>query len=157
MSELQYNFYMVQCDKYGKVASEEEEINLEQNFQGMRYSKAEGLDKIGKPKNIYSEKYANSDRLRVHVPNEITNEATNVTFNFVFVGDNRQKVYRDFLEYVRKGFHRYYDDARKKYLYFCVNSELKPAEEKQYGSVPYLKFELEVQNIFGRTFDSPIV
>lgn len=157
MSELGYNFYMVECDKQGKVANEENEIGLEQHFKGMRYSKAEGLDKIGKPKNIYSEKYADSDRLRVHVPNEITNEATNVTFTFFFVGNDRQKVYHDFLDYVRKGFHRYHDDARNKYLYFCVNSELKPAEEMLYGSVPYLKFDLEVQNIFGRTFDSPIV
>ena len=147
---------MVECDKHGKVASGKEEINLERHFGGLRYSKAEGLDKIGTPKNIYEEKFADSDRLRVYVPSAITNEATTVIFTFFFVGDERQKVYHDFLDYVRNGFHRYHDDARNKYLYFCVKSELKPAEEKQYGSVPYLNLELEVQNIFGRTFDNPL-
>ena len=152
-SEHEYEFFMQECDKHGKLLAGTTAKNLEVDFNGLRYSKAEGLDAIGKPKNIYTEKYSDSDRTRVYIPENITNEPTTVKFTFYFIGDERQKTYHEFLEYVRKGFHRYYDTYRNKYLYFFVDSELKPAEEKLYGSVPYLKFELTVQNIFGKTFD----
>jgi hypothetical protein len=152
-NEYGYEFFMQECDKYGNILAGSTPKNLEVDFQGLRYSRAEGLDKIGKPKNIYTEKYSDSDRMRVHVPENITNEPTTVKFTFYFVGDNRQRTYHAFLEYIRKGYHRYYDTCRRKYLYFFVDSELKPAEEMLYGSAPYLKFDFTAQNIFGKTFD----
>lgn len=154
-SEHGYSFYMQECDNKGHILAGTKGKNLEVDFQGLKYRRAEGLDMIGKPR-IYTEKFADSDRMRVHIPNEITNEPTTVKFSFVFVGDDRQKTYHDFLEYVRKGCHRYYDTCRNKYLYFFVDSELKPAEEMLYGSIPYLKLDITVQNIFGRTFDNPL-
>jgi hypothetical protein len=150
-----YKFYMQGCDKYGNVLGEDTRRNLEEDFEGMRYSKAEGLDKVGKPKNVYTESYSDSDRLRTYVPDELVNEATTVTFTFYFIGDDRRSVYDSFIGYVRNGYHVYVDDARKKYLYFMVNSAMDVAEEKWYGGNPYLKLDLTVQNIFGRTFDVP--
>lgn len=146
---------MTSCTNKGEAIAGASRMNLEKDFNGLRYSRAEGLDKIGKAKNIYTEKYADSDRTRVYMPEVVTNEPTTVNFTFVFVGDNRRNVYDEFLEYVRNGYKVYYDDARRKYLYFFVNSEIKPAEEAHYGSMPYLKMTLSVQNIFGRTFDAP--
>lgn len=155
MSELGYNFYMTSCTSTGGVLEGAIRKNLEVDFRGLRYSRAEGLDKIGKAKNIYTETYADSDRTRVYIPDVITNEATTVNFTFFFVGENRREVYNEFLEYVRNGYKVYYDDARKKYLYFFISGEIKPAQEVHYGSVPYLKLTISVQNIFGRTFDVP--
>ena len=154
-SDMGIRFYMVECDNKGKVLPDAIEKDLEKDFDGMLYSKAEGLDSVGKPR-TYSEKYNDSDRLRVYLPADITHDATTVEFTFFFTGESKQAVYHEFLSYIGKGFHRYYDNFRKKYLYFFVNSEVKPAEEKHFGSTPYLKLDLTVQNIFGKTFDEPI-
>lgn len=152
-----YKFYMQACDSKGKILDSSPSIDLENypDFEGLRYSKADGLDKVGSPR-VYTEKYADSDRLRVHMPDNLTNESTTVEFTFFFVGENRRASYHNFVEYVRSGFRRYYDSARKKYLYFFVNSEIAPATERWFGSVPYLELKLTVQNIFGRTFDTPL-
>lgn len=153
---MNYKFYMQECNSQGKVLAGAPIKDLEVDFNGMKYSKVEGLDKIGKPR-IYTERFADSDRLRVHIPSELTNDATTVKFTFFFTGENRREVYDSFIEYVRKGFKRYHDTARNKYLYFCVNTEIAPAKEQWYGSTPYLELQLTVQNIFGRTFNEPII
>lgn len=152
-SEIGIHFYMVECDNKGRVLGEEKDI--EASFNGLTYMKADGLNALGKPK-IYKEQFADSDRVRVYKPETTTREATKVKFSFVIVGDNRYATYDAFAEYVSDNFIRYHDTARNKYLYFYVDSEIKPAKEMFYGSQPYLTLDLEVQNIFGQTFDEPI-
>lgn len=152
-SEMGIHFYMVECDSKGKVVGEERD--LEASFDGMVYLKAQGLNKVGKPR-VYTEKFADSDRLRVYKSEKTPREATTVTFSFLFKGEDRYKTYHAFVDYISKGFKRYYDTARKKYLYFFLNEEVKPAEEIMYGGSPYLTVDVQVQNIFGQTFDEPI-
>ena len=156
--ESTYKFYMQECDSEGRLLAGSRQRDLENDteFEGLKYSKAEGLNKIGKAR-IYKETFKDSDRLRVYIPNNLTNEPTTAKFTFYFTGEDRYKSYDNFVEYVRKGFKRYYDTARNKYLYFCVESEINPASEQWYGGTPYLELGLTVQNIFGRTFDEPIV
>ena len=64
-------------------------IDLENDpdYVGLRYLKAEGMNTIGKSKNIYTEQYADSDRLRVYLPPDgnYANEATVVTMTFVVI------------------------------------------------------------------------
>lgn len=152
-SEQGIHFYMQATDNYGVAIAGAEIKDLEEDFEGLLYSKAEGLNKKGKVKNVYTEQYADSDRLRVHYPAKVTREATAVTFTFYFMGENRYKVYDDFYAYLTEGFRAYWDTARKKRLVFYAPNEYKPAEEMWYGGKPYLKLELQVQNIFGETFD----
>jgi hypothetical protein len=155
-SEIGYHFYMVECDNKGKVADGAEEIDLEEHFSGLTYMKAEGLNKLGKPR-VYTEKFADSDRLRVYKPDDTIREATTVTLSFAFVGDDRYETYHNFVEYISTGVKRYRDTARNKYLYFFVNAEIKPANEMWYGGTPYLTVDIPVQSIFGKTFDEPII
>ena len=149
------HFYMIECDGKGGIIEGAVERDLERDFSGLLYGKAEGIHALGKPR-TYSERYSDSDRLRVYVPPQITRDATTVEFTFYFTGENRQNGYHNFVEYITKGFHRYYDTFRKRYLYFFVSSEIKPAKEALYGSMPYLQLDVTVQNIFGSTFDEPI-
>ena len=150
------HFYMVECDNKGYVASDAVELDLEASFDGLTYMKAEGLNALGKPR-VYTETFADSDRTRVYKPDDILRDATSVTFSFVFTGENRYKTYHDFVEYISTGVKRYRDTARNKYLYFFVNSEIKPAKEMWYGGTPYLTADIQVQSIFGKTFDEPII
>ena len=152
-----YKFYMQECSNKGAIlaGSQERDLENDSEFEGLKYSKAEGLDKVGKPR-VYTETFKDSDRLRVHIPENITNDPTTVKFTFFFTGENRRTSYKNFVDFVIGGYRVYHDTARGKYLYFFVNSEIAPAKELWYGSTPYLELQLTVQNIFGRTFDAPI-
>lgn len=148
-----YKFYMQACDKNGELISVAEVKDLEVDFVGLRYSKAEGLNKKGKIKNVYTESYADSDKLRVYFPDKVAREATTVTLEFFFVGEERYRTYDEFYDYVTGGFRAFWDTKRGKRLFFYAPEEYSPAEEMWYGSMPYLKLSLVVQNIFGDTFD----
>lgn len=151
--ESTYKFYMVACDNKGNPIVGAQTMDLEKDFEGLKYSSMEGIETIGAAKNIYSESYSDSDRLRVYVPTEVKHKETEITFTVYFTGKNRHKTYDAFNAYITKGFHRYHDSARNKWFAFYIKSELKPAESMWYGSTPYLKMEYKLSNIFGRTFD----
>lgn len=150
MSNHGYKFYMQECTKDGVLIGTQRDLEID--FDGLRYAKCEGIDAFGKPR-IYTESYADSDNLRVYIPDELTNDATKITFTFYFVGDNRQKTYYEFVDYVRNGYHVYHDTARNKKFIFVVVDEIKPATEVWHGSTPYMELKLQVQNLNGKTFD----
>lgn len=152
-SEMGICFYMQATDGNGTPLVGATVKNLEVDFEGLLYSKAKGLNDRGKIKNTYSEKYADSDRLRVYFPSEPLREATTVTFTFYFTGENRYAVFDEFVRYVSGGFRAFWDTKRKKRLVFYVPEAVTVADEKWYGSTPYLSLDLKVQNIFGETFD----
>lgn len=153
--EMNIKFWMQECDKTGVALEGTTAIDLEayDDFEGITYCEAKGLLDKGKIKNVYQEQYADSDRLRVHFPSTPTREATKVTFTFVFVGENRQQSYENFYDFITGGYRIYWDNKRKKRLVFYAPNEYSPAEEAWHGSTPYLKMNIEVQNIFGDTTD----
>lgn len=151
--ETNYKFYLVKCDKYGVPIEGATEYSIEDEFDGLKYSRMDGIETIGAAKNIYSESFADSDRLRVYIPSEVKHKETEITFTVYFVGENRYKTYDAFNAYIKEGFHRYRDTARNKWFAFYIKSELKPAKDVWYGSMPFLKMEYKLSNIFGRTFD----
>lgn len=165
----EHKFYMISCDKDGNTQGDT--ISLEDYFDGLKYSKCEGIDTIGAAKNIYEEKYADSDNIRVYMPPvktdeqgniltddkgnplfDIKNEPTIIKLTLFFVGAGRINTRDLFNEYIRNGFHKYWDTARKKMFQFYVTKELPVGEEKWYGSTPYLKCEYTLNNIHGITF-----
>lgn len=150
----QYNHYMQRIDIDGQSA-----INIEtySKFVGLLYMRADGMNDIGKAKNIYTETYADSDALRVYTPSDsvgdYTNEATKITMHFLVVGDasKRQATIKNFFDYVRLGVHRYWDDARNLEFDFIVTDELKVSDEKWHGDKPYVEIAVTMQNLNGRT------
>lgn len=158
MSEYGYEFFMQECDKEGEVLSGSSPLNIEVDIKledgtCIRYSKIDGIEAIGAPKNIYSESFADADRLRVYIPSVVKHKETVVTLTLYFIGESRQEVLNDFNRYITNGFHRYWDTARNKWFAFYIKDELKPAESMWYGSTPYLRMDYKLVNIFGRTFD----
>ena len=145
-----YKFFMQEIADGELVANTRKD--LETDFDGLRYISAKGINTIGKPR-IYTETYANSDRMRVYVPKDLTNDPTTVTFTFFFFGENRQAVYDAFNEYIRKGVRRYWDTARNKYFDFVVDESIEIADEKWYSGIPYITVDYKVKNLNGRTFD----
>lgn len=146
----QYNHYMKRVDVVGATT-----YDIEEQFDGLLYMRAEGMNDIGKSKNIYTETYADSDRLRVYLPNDgvYTNEATKITMHFLVVGDeaSRQSTILAFETYVREGIHRYWDTARNLEFDFVVQDEIKVSDEKWHGSTPYVEIQVPMQNLNGST------
>ena len=156
----QYNHYMQRIDRRGYT-----QINIEEEYPGLLYMKATGLNDIGKPKNIYTENYADSDRTRVYFPTKnfngtqafdtdvIANESTKIEMTFLVVGDvaQRQQTIKSFCDYVRTGTIRYWDDARNMEFDFVVTDEIKVSDERWHGSQPYVEVVIPMQNINGKT------
>jgi hypothetical protein len=142
---------MAECDGGWEIKPSTRK-NLEVDFKGMRYQEADGLNLWGKPR-IYTETYADADKTRVWIPQDVTYEPTTITFSFVFLGEDRYKTYDEFVSWVSGKRMAYWDDARNKTAYFYVGDSVQPAEEKWHGSTPYLRLQLKVTNIYGRTFD----
>lgn len=152
MSDNTFKFYMQKCDdNYQPIEGTEKD--LESDFNGLKYLRCDGIETIGAVKNIYEEKYSDSDTLRSYVPNKITNEATVITLSLMFHGDNRYKVRDEFNEYIRNGYSKYWDTARNKWFIFYIKDELTLGESMWYGNNPYIRCDYKLQNIYGNTFD----
>ena len=147
----QYTHYMERVDVTDSLG----QIDIEEHFVGLLYMRAEGMNDVGKSKNIYTEGYADSDRLRVYVPTngEYTNDETKITMHFLVVGDeaSRQATILDFESYLREGVHRYWDTARNLEFDFVVQDEIKVSDEKWHGSSPYVEIQVTMQNLNGKT------
>lgn len=151
MPNGEYTHYMQRIDIANQPL-----YDIEDEFFGVIYLTADGMNTIGKAKNVYTEDYAESDRLRYYLPptdNDYANEATTIEMTFLIVGEaiERQRVYDRFTDYVRKGTHRYFDTARRREFRFIVQEEIKVSEEKWHGSVPYIEVTIPMQNINGHT------
>lgn len=151
MSDHGYEFYMQSCTKDGVLINGTLK-NLEVDFDGLRYAKCDGLEDIGAAKNIYEEVYSDANEIRVYVPDDIKNESTEIVLTLYFTGENRSIVRDSFNEYIRNGFHKYWDTARKRWFIFYVKDKLPIGESMWYGGTPYLKCEYKLKNIFGKTF-----
>lgn len=128
-------------------------VDLESYFGGMKYSKCEGLEDLGKPKNIYTETYADADTLRVHIPQSVKREATTITFTFFFFGANRQDIYSRFNEFIKGQKIYYYDTARQKRAYMVLMDKTAPKEDIYKGSHPYISVDYKFQNLWGECVD----
>ena len=124
-------------------------IDIESTWQGLLYSKFEGLENKGKRKNVYTESYADSDELRVWQGKEVTREATNVTLSLCFVGEKRQDDYEDFYNTISNGKFFYWDTKRKKKAYLILIDAYEVKEDVWVGSGPYKYVQVKFQNLWG--------
>ena len=156
MSEVNYKFYVQPCDKYGDIIegssekSIEEDFNVEGGF--VRYKECKGLNTIGSAV-VYTESYADSERLRVHVPSNLVHKPTTVTLTLYFIGENRHNVYEEFYKYVSNGKILYHDTKRKKYAYLILIEATSPKEDNYKGSLDYTVVDFKFQNLWGECKD----
>lgn len=130
-------------------------INIEDEYPNLRYVKADGIYDIGESKNVYIEEYADDDRIRYYLPDDTNyaNKSTQITMTFIVIGDpvSRQETIDAFLDYVRKGVHKYWDDARKHEFSFIVKDEVKVSNERWHGTDPYVEIQIPMTNLNGST------
>lgn len=150
IKSLEEDFYAVEIDttQFPNVERPRRDLGC------IKYSSIVGIDNLGSVKNIYTETYADANRVRVSMPEKVQRESTQVTLVLYFVGEKRADVFKKFCDYICNGRHRYWDTARNKYFDFYISEELTPSDELWYGSTPYFKVDVKMNNIFGQTFDS---
>lgn len=146
----EYNHYMQRID-----IPSQNPIDIEEEFVGLLYMQADGINDIGKSKNVYTEEYADSDRKRYYLPPDgnYANEGTKITMKFLVIGTpkERQNTIDKFYDYIRKGVHLYWDTARNREFEFIVQDEIKQSDERWHGSRPYVEITVTMQNLNGST------
>ena len=142
-------FYMEEVD-YRDVPIPMTQKDLEVDFEGLRYIKADGINDIGKPR-IYTESFAEEDGSRVYIPSEITNDSTQISLSLLFVGDNRQDVFDSFNEYIRHGRHSFWDTLRNKKFTFIMTSPIHPENDTFTDGSPYIRCTYKLTNLKGKT------
>lgn len=122
-------------------------------FIGIHYLKCTGIEDKGKPKNKYTETFADSGELLVcyDKDNDIYLDATDVVFTFIFVGERRQQSYDNFYNYIKKGKFFYYDTVRRKKILITLMDTVKPSADKYVGNNPYIQADFKFKNLWGES------
>ena len=129
----------------------EEDTDLESYFNGLRVCTVKGLSSKGKPKNIYTESYAETDELRLYLPENVSRENTGIEITLAFGGDNRRDIYDTFCDWVTGHKIRYRDTCRKREAEMVLLEALELSDDYLYGSEPYLTVDFKFKNINGQT------
>ena len=131
-------------------------IDIEEQFK-CKYVKFEGLSETGKVKNIYTETYAETEELRVYIPDEVLYENTDLSLTLLFspysendsdVQDNE----RAFFEYVSGHKIEYHDTFRNRYVSLLLLNKPEVVGEVLYGGSRYREVKYTFKNIYGRSF-----
>ena len=161
---MTYKFYI---QKYGRKywdknksqyveEAKGELIDIEEHFK-CKYVKFEGLSETGKVKNIYTETYAETEELRMYIPDEVLYENTDMSLTLLFspysendsdVQDNE----RAFFEYVSGHKIEYHDTFRNRYVSLLLINKPEVVGEVLYGGSRYREVKYTFKNIYGRSF-----
>lgn len=161
---MNYKFYI---QKYGRKywdknksqyveEAKGELIDIEAQFK-CKYVKFEGLSETGKVKNIYTETYAETEELRMYIPDEVLYENTDMSLTLLFspysendsdVQDNE----RAFFEYVSGHKIEYHDTFRNRYVSLLLLNKPEVVGEVLYGGSRYREVKYTFKNIYGRSF-----
>ena len=161
---MTYKFYI---QKYGRKywdknksqyveEAKGELIDIEAQFK-CKYVKFEGLSETGKVKNIYTETYAETEELRMYIPDDVLYENTDMSLTLLFspysendsdVQDNE----RAFFEYVSGHKIEYHDTFRNRYVSLLLLNKPEVVGEVLYGGSRYREVKYTFKNIYGRSF-----
>ena len=162
---MSYKFYI---QKYGRKywdknksqyveEAKGELIDIEAQFK-CKYVKFEGLSETGKVKNIYTETFAESEELRMYIPDEVLYDNTEISLTLLFAPDTEndsdvQDNERAFFEYVSGHKIEYHDTFRNRYVSLILLNKPEVVSEVLYGGSRYREVKYTFKNIYGRSFD----
>ena len=159
-----YKFYIQRYSRkhYNKETSQYDKedigelIDIEEQFK-CKYVKFEGLSETGKVKNIYTETYAETEELRVYIPDEVLYENTDLSLTLLFAPDSAnesdvQNNERAFFEYISGHKIEYHDTFRNRYVSLLLLNKPEVVGEVLYGGSRYREVKYTFKNIYGRSF-----
>lgn len=125
--------------------------DLETYYSGLKYIEAKGLTDKGKRKNVYTETYSDSDKIRLWQGDDVTREATTIKMSFLFMGETRYQIYNDFYDYVKNDIIRYFDTKRLLQVDMVLIDKVTISNEQLKSGVPYFVADFTFQNLYGDT------
>lgn len=134
-------------------------IDLEETFIGLRYRSCTGLEDRGEPKNIYTEKYPETDGSRVWHPSDaeggkVKKDDTTIKLDLVFLGGadawRARLSYEEFLQYASESRLYYWDTARLRKVQLLLKSSVSPKADMVKGE-RYLEAEFTFVNLWGES------
>ena len=159
-----YKFYIQRYSRkhYNKETSQYDKedigdlIDIEEQFK-CKYVKFEGLSETGKVKNIYTETYAETEELRMYIPDEVLYDNTDMSLTLLFAPDTEndsdvQDNERAFFEYVSGHKIEYHDTFRNRYVSLLLLNKPEVVGEVLYGGSRYREVQYTFKNIYGRSF-----
>lgn len=131
-------------------------IDIEAQFK-CKYVKFEGLSETGKVKNIYIETFAESEELRMFIPDEVLYENTDISLTLLFAPDSAndsdvQNNERAFFEYISGHKIEYHDTFRNRYVSLLLLNKPEVVGEVLYGGSRYREVKYTFKNLYGRSF-----
>lgn len=158
IQRMKWNYDKDTETEYTDFDNDSRPVDIERNYDCV-YSACKGIDDVGKAKNIHTESYADSEFLRTYIPKKVLHEATDVTLTLYFIGEKRQQNLRDFVNAIKGGTNsknkvcgvpfRYYDKIRERGFDFIYTENTTVAEDNWKGSLPYIKVDFKLKNIYG--------
>ena len=155
-----YKFYMQQYPTTDAEGTTTVVKDLQADFKGLAYKSMSGIENYGKP-NVYTEKFAESEKLSVYIPSAYVFEQTDLVLTLYFFGDadlgitgtkTSRDYYHDFMGYVKGKHLLYWDDARKRKALMYLSDSTTPTTDTIYG-VPYIEVQFKFKNEYGHSFD----
>ena len=164
---MSYKFYIQRYSRkhWNKETSQYDKedigelIDIEEQFK-CKYVKFEGLSETGKVKNIYTETYAETEELRMYIPDEVLYENTEMSLTLLFAPNSTndsdvQDNERDFFEYISGHKIEYHDTFRNRYVSLILLNKPEVIGEVLYGGSRYREVKYTFKNIYGRSFATP--
>lgn len=161
---MSYKFYIQRYSlkHWNKETSQYDEeekgelIDIEEQFK-CKYVKFEGLSETGKVKNIYTETYAETEELRMYIPDDVLYDNTDMSLTLLFAPDTEndsdvQDNERAFFEYVSGHKIEYHDTFRNRYVSLLLLNKPEVVSEVLYGGSRYREVKYTFKNIYGRSF-----
>ena len=161
---MKYNLYIQRYSRKhynketGKYDKEDigELIDIEEQFK-CKYVKFEGLSETGKVKNIYTETYAETEELRMYIPDEVLYDNTEMSLTLLFAPNSTndsdvQDNERAFFEYISGHKIEYHDTFRNRYVSLILINKPEVVGEVLYGGSRYREVKYTFKNIYGRSF-----
>lgn len=134
-----------------KKESSKDIKDLEYDFEGVRILKVSGISNLGKPKNIYTNSYAESESENVLMPDVICREPTDIEVEFFVTGDNYMAIHDAFIDYCSSGVIHYWDTYRRRKVRLINLESYEVVEESFKSSIKYIKSVIKFKNIDGKS------
>lgn len=126
-------------------------VNTKALWPDMWLLKSENTLAYGKPKNIVTESYPETDGLKVWTPDTVTHDATDVKLTLCFIGENTDKhdEFDSFMAYIEGKVIEWWDTVRFRKNRLLLTDKVEPSEN-YHGQIPYLEVEFRFKNVDGK-------
>lgn len=166
---MSYNFYTQRYPKrywdseandFVVEDGDSEKIDIEETFK-CKYVRMEGIGENGKAKNVYSESYAETEELRLHIPQTVLYDNTELALTVIFCpqSDDEMDIQdneRELFEYLSGRLVEYSDTFRNRYVSMILINKPEVVGEVLYGGSRYREVKYTFQNVYGRSFEQSI-